>query len=363
MSKNIEKIEGFLNQIKNKENNLYFFAIDTKGNPSGSVAHMYETVRLLIELGYNAHVIHDKEDYSGVESWLGEEYGDIPHKLTKDIEVSPADMIIVPELFANVIEQLGKYNCKKLVFAQSYSYIFELLKIGTTWNYDYGFEDVLTTSEAQAEYIQKHFPNIKTHVIPVSIPEYFSEYDLPQKPTVGVMARDQSDVSRIIKSFYLQYPMYKWVTFKDLRGLPKQQFAEEVKQNCLSVWVDDIAGFGTFPLESMKCGVPVIGTVPDMLPEWMITQTEEGVTLRDNGVWTDNKLNLPELISEFIRLWLEDSIPVELYKEMEKMKGEYTSEKQKTAVEAVFGKLSEDRISEIENALKEIKLKEENEQE
>jgi hypothetical protein len=362
MSKNVEKIEGFLNQIKNKENNLYFFAIDTKGNPSGALAHMYETVRLLNEVGYNAHVIHDKEDYTGVAEWLGEEYGEISHKLTKDIEVSPADVIVVPELFANVIEQLGKYNCKKLVFAQSYSYIFELLKIGTTWNYDYGFEDVLTTSETQADYIKKHFPNIRTHVIPVSVPEYFNKYDFPQKPTVGIMARDQSDVSRVIKSFYLQYPMYKWITFKDLRGLSKDKFAEEVKQNCLSVWVDSDSAFGTFPLESMKCGVPVIGIVPDMIPEWMVKETEEGLTLRDNGVWTDNKLNLPELISEFIRLWLEDSIPEVIYDEMAFVEDKYTSKDQKKAIEKVFAQLSSDRISEIENALKETKLKEEDEQ-
>jgi hypothetical protein len=60
----------------------------------------------------------------------------------------------------------------------------------------------------------------------------------------------------------------KFITFKELRGIPKAQFAEELGKSCLAVWIDDQAGFGTFPLEAMQSGTPVIGKIPNMVPEW-----------------------------------------------------------------------------------------------
>lgn len=358
---NAEKIEEIIKDLKDKNFNIYFFTIDTKGNPTGGVANVYEHVKMLGELGFNAHILHDKEEYTSVESWLGEEFAALSHKSTKELNVQPSDMIVVPEVYPNVMEQLAKFPCKKVVFSQSYSYIFELLGIGRTWNYDYKFTDVITTTEAQAEYIRNHFININTSVVAPSVPDYFQKTNVPKKPIVGIMAREQSDVLNIVKSFYLQYPMYKWVTFKDLRGLPKETFAKEIEQNCLSVWVDQPSSFGTFPIESMSVGTPVMGIIPNMVPEWMVEvkEGEEGPSIIDNGIWTDNILNLPNLISEYMKLWLEDSIPPVLYENMDKVVGRYSTEKQKEQIKTVYEGLVSRRIEEFNNALENEKKEDE----
>jgi glycosyltransferase involved in cell wall biosynthesis len=358
---NVKRIEEIITSLEEKNFNIYFFTIDTKGNPTAGVANVYEHVKLLGELGYNAHILQEKEDYTGVEGWLGEEYSSLSHRLTKDLTVEPSDIIVVPEVYANVMEQLAKYPCKKVVLSQSYSYIFELLNIGKSWHYDFKFNDVITTTNAQAEYISRHFPNINTHVVAPSIPAYFNKPEGLKIPVIGIMTREQKDVLNIIKSFYLQYPMYKWVTFKDLRGIPREQFAEELKSHCLSVWVDDSSSFGTFPLESMQCGTPVIGKIPDMVPEWMVTPAteEKGVALKDNGVWTDNILNIPNLIAEFMRLWLEDSVPQVILDEMDNTGNTYTVEAQKKQMEEVYGSFVAERIKEYNNALEIEKAKEE----
>lgn len=357
---NVKKIEEIIGKLENKEFNIYFFVIDTKGTPTAGVANVYEHVKMLGELGYNAHILQEKDDYVGVESWLGEEYSSLSHKITTDIMVEPQDVIVVPEVFANIMDQLSKHACKKVVFAQSYSYIFELLSIGASWHYDYKFNDVITTTQAQAEYIKNHFPNIKTHIVAPGIPEYFKKPEKLKLPVVGIMAREHTDVLNIIKSFYLQFPMYKWVTFKDLRGLPRETLAEEIKSHCLSVWVDAKSAFGTFPLESMQCGTPVLGKIPDMIPEWMLTPGEDdkGPSLRDNGIWTDNLLNFPNLIAEYMRLWLEDSVPEVIYQEMDATANTYTPATQKAQVEAVYNTLLVDRVEEFNNALKNEKSKE-----
>ena len=353
------KLETVLNGLKNKESNFYFFTLDTKGNPTAGVANIYEHVKVLTELGYKAHILHEKNDYRlkgdeegmGIADWLGEEYAELSHVSIEgqELQVKPSDFMFIPEIFASVMEQVKNMSCKKIVFAQSPEYMFEVLPIGRRWTIDYGFNDVITTSDRVAEHIKNHFPDINAHVIPVSIPEYFKPSDKPKKPIVTLVARNQSDVIKITKSFYLQYPLYKWVTFKELRGLPRKQFAQELSESFLSVWVDDLSGFGTFPIEAMECNTPVIGKMPNILPEWMETKDEDGnPILRDNGIWTNTTQNIPELIGRYLKLYLEDSEPAEILENMEKTRGTYTSDVQRDKIEVVYGNLMRNRISEIE---------------
>lgn len=355
----IKKIDELIGKLDSKDFNLYFFVLDTKGNPVAGVANIYEHVKVLNELGYKAHILHEKNDYeikgnelsTGIEDWMGEEYANLSHISIQDqkLNVSPEDFIFIPEIFSNMMDQIKNFPCKKVVFAQSPAYMFELLPIGKRWNRDFGFNELITTSETQAEYISNHFPQMTSHVVPVSIPSYFKPSNKPQKPIISILTRDNSDTIKIAKSFYLQYPMYKWVTFKDMRGMSRTEFARTLKESCLAVWVDDRAGFGTFPVEAMECGVPVIAKIPDMIPEWMVTKNEEGKdVIKDNGVWTNTTQNIPELIATFMKLYLEDNIPSELTDSMKSSVGKYTPENHKTIIEKVYGDLVGNRKVEFE---------------
>ena len=66
--------------INKKESNIYFFVLDTKGNPSGSLAYIYNLALLLHNEGYKVSMLYqEQEEFVGVESWLGEKYASIPH--------------------------------------------------------------------------------------------------------------------------------------------------------------------------------------------------------------------------------------------------------------------------------------------
>jgi DNA topoisomerase IA len=67
----------------------------------------------------------------------------------------------------------------------------------------------------------------------------------------------------------------------------------------------------------MKKGVPIIGLVPNLTPEWM---TE------DNGIWINNQNMIVDVIADFVQNWLEDNINPELYTEMEKTIEKYTNQ-------------------------------------
>lgn len=360
MDENIKKATELAKQaidkIENKDFSIYFFTLDTKGNPTAGVANIYEHVKILTELGYNACILHEKNDYFGVGAWLGSEYAKLPHKSieNQDLNVTASDFLVIPEVFSNVMQQTSKFPCKRIILCQSYDYILELLNIGMSWVF-YGIEDVITTSPKISAYVKSLFPNIRTWEIPVSIPAYFVDKKKPKKPLIAIHTRDQKDALKIIKTFYLQNPIYKWVSFTDMRGMARKAFAETLEQACLSVWVDDISSFGTFPLESIKCGVPVIGKIPNMIPEWMETVDENGnVNVRDNGVWTSNILNIPNLISEYMKLWLEDNVPAEIIEGMEKMGEFYTEENQKNKVNEIYSVFFTNRIEEINKKLEAI---------
>jgi hypothetical protein len=369
MEEQKKQIESTLQNLNDKTFNLYFFTLDTKGNPTAGIANIYEHVKLLNELGYNASILHEKNDYKlraneegqGIAEWLGEEYAELPHFSIEgqQLNVGPADFIIIPEIFSNIMDQVKDFPCRKVVISQSYDYLLELLPIGKRWNVDYGFNDVITTSVKQAQYLSNIFPGINLHLVPVSIPTYFKPSEKPKIPVVALHTRNQSDASKIAKAFYLQFPMYKWITFKELRGLPRQEFAEELGKCALAVWIDDTAGFGTFPLEAFESNTTVIGKIPNMVPEWMETNDEDGNNIiKNNGVWTNTTLNIPELIATYLKVWLEDSVPTELSQAIESSKGQYTSEKQLTAITEVYGGLIANRVAELNNMLNSIKQQE-----
>jgi hypothetical protein len=365
---NEEQINSVISRLESKDFGIYFFTLDTKGNPVAGVANIYEHVKVLNELGYKAYILHEKNEYkkigdeneNGLSDWLGEEYANLPHVSIESgaLNVGPQDFLIIPEVFATIMQQkeVRQLPCKKLVFSQSPEYIFELLPLGRRWT-DFGFNDVITTSDRQAEYLKSLFPSINTHVVPVAISSAFKPSSKPKLPIVGIHARNQNDVTKITKSFYLQYPVYKWLTFKDLRGMSKSKFAEELSKCCLAIWVDDVAGFGTFPLEAIECDTPVIGKIPNMVPEWMETNDEGGNSaLKYNGLWTNSTLNIPELISTYMKVWLEDSVPQELIDGMNETKGIYSEENQKLKIREVYNSLIQNRADEFKNIINAIQV-------
>jgi len=352
----IKKITDAIERLDNKNFGLYFFTLDTKGNPTAGIANIYEHVKVLNNLGYKANILHEKDDYHGVQDWLGEEYTKLPHVSieSQGLSITATDFIIIPEIFAGLMDQVKGLPSKKIVFSQSYNSVLDMLPIGKRWA-DYGFFDVITTSNKQATYLGHLFPNLKTHVVPVSIPDYFKPTKLMKEPTIAISSRDQSDALKIVKSFYLQYPTYKWVTFKDLRGLPRKTFAEELGKSCLGIWVDDNAGYGTFPLEAIECDTPVIGKIPTLVPEWMEAPSENNtneITITNNGVWTNNFLNIPELIATYMKVWLEDSVPEDLLSGMKTIKGVHSEENQVAKIKEIYGGIITNRKEEFEAMLK-----------
>jgi hypothetical protein len=305
----ISKIKTSIDNLKEKKSRIYFLVQDTKGNAKASMAYIYRLALTLKNNGYNAIILHEKVDYTGVSTWLGEEYMEnLPHKPIEgeNLEVSPEDLIVIPELFGFVMSQLTKMPCGKIVLCQAYDHILETLQPGATWT-QLGFLKCITTSDYQKDFVEGLMRNMSFDILPPYISDSFEKQILPPNPIIAIHSREQRESINIIKSFYIKFPQYRWVTFRDMRGLSEQEFASVLKDSFLSVWIDETSSYGTFPLESMKVGVPVIGLTPNLVPTWMN---------ENNGVWVNNKIQILDFIADFLQNWLEDNVKQDLYTEM-----------------------------------------------
>lgn len=342
---NHEKLEMSINRMKEKLSRIYFMVQDTKGNAKASVRYIYQMALTLKRNGYNAIILHEKPEYFGVSSWLGEEYmTELGHRAIEgtSLEISPDDLIIIPEIYGFVMDQITKLPCGKIVLSQAFDHMFETLQPGQSWT-QLGFYKCITTSEKQKELIQSVMRNVTVDVVEPYISDVFQKNEYPPKTIINIHTRDQRDTANLIKSFYVKFPQYRWITFRDLRGLSENEFAEAMKDSFISVWIDQTSSFGTFPLESMKMGIPVLGLVPDIVPSWMN---------EDNGLWVNNKTIIVDVLSDFIQNWLEDNLNPELFERMD-VTIESISNKEKFENEtlSLFGDIFEKRITSFEDQL------------
>jgi glycosyltransferase involved in cell wall biosynthesis len=343
----ISKLEKSIEILKDKKQRIYFMVLDTKGNAKASIAMIYRTANVLFNEGYNVSILHEKNDYVGVSGWLGDEYMKLPHKSleNQNLEISPEDFLIIPEIFGYVMPQVSKLPCAKIVFSQAYDHIMETLQPGESWS-QLGFTKCITTSENQRKYLDSIMKGVSFDIVEPVISESFTKQLLPPKPIFAIHTRDQRDTANFIKTFYVKYPQYRWVTFRDMRGLSEKEFANALSECFCSVWMDPTSSFGTFPLESMKCGVPVIGLAPSMTSEWMN---------EDNGIWVGNRNQVLDVMVEFLHNWLEDNIADKLYEGMEKTASQFSNMENFTkSIKSLFERYTVTRLGNFQEQLNKL---------
>ena len=368
----IERIENEISKLKTKDFTLYFFTIDSKNVPSGSIVYTYELALALHKLGYKVTMLYqlqnemnekqkmkliekgnynpmDDNVFCGVGDWMGKEYADLPHlNIAKKNAwaASPADFLFIPEAFASLMSQTYVYKlpCQRFVLLYNFDYVTDMIPFGSGW-INFGIRDCIATSDLQAKLIQDVMPYVKTKILNPYIPEYFRKPVKPKKLIVNVISKRQSDVKKLMKTFYWKYPVYKFVAFKDLRGMAREHYADALKEGAITVWIDTETPFGFGALEAMRCNNVVVGKIPENTLEWMVDENDE---LRDNVIWFDNMTEVPDLLADAVGSWMQDEIPQLLYDEMDKTNKMYTKKEWDENVEKLITEIVDTRINEFE---------------
>ena len=361
--KALKRVQAEIKKIDKKENNVFFFILDTKGNPSGSLEYIYKLAMIAKNDGYKVAMLYqsaDKDDkFVGVKDWLGEDYANIPHYdiASDDVEITPSDILFIPEIFANVMNQTKKLPCKRIAILQNYDYLVEQMPFAAQWG-DFGILDAITNTEHNAELLKDIFPYVKTKVITPYIDKMFGTTIQPKKMIVNIVASNQEDINRIIKPFYWKYPSFKWVSFRDLRGFSKEQFAESLRDAAITIWVDDKTSFGYSALEAMKSGSIVIAKIPEEPLKWMNEDSEDKVgKLRNCCIWFDDFHEVQRAIASVVRSWITDKVPSTLFDEAKKVNELYPFETTQKEFSEYLNGVVENRKKEMEQLVNVVESK------
>lgn len=344
---NIEKLESALGRLNNNESIVYFLTYDSKNNPRAGIKYIYDLALTLNNNGIKSKILVEDNTYTGVSHWLGDKYKSIPVVSIKDdnVELKIDDVLVVPEYYSNVLQQVSNVKCVKVMLVQQKEYIFETLPIGSRWS-DYGFDRVITTTEESKKYILEFFPESLVHIIPPIIGDNFYPSKLPRKPHVAISCRDRSIHRKLISEFYLKYPHLRWITFRDMVQMSYDEFSDTLRECMVSLWVDNESTFGTFPLESMKCGIPVIGKIPNTDPDW----------IGENGMWSYDLNKIVDILGTFITAWLEGSeLEDEVKIKMNETLLPYTTSVTEEVIKNVFTSFKNKRVESIQKALEKLK--------
>ena len=349
-----ERILNEIEKIDTKKNQIFFFVIDTKGNPSGSLEYIYKLAYIINENGYDVTMLYQvgkDEEFVGVKDWLGEKYANLPHSSIDDgsVNVSPSDILFIPEIYANVMVQTKKLPCKRVAILQNYDYLVEQMPFSVQWG-DLNILDCITNTVGNEKLIKDIFPYVKTKVITPYIDEMFGQTSEPKKMIINIVARDQSDINKIVKPFYWKYPVYKWVSFRDLRGLSKQEFSNALREAEMTIWVDTDSSFGYTPLEAMKSGNIVIAKMCEKELPWIY----DGENYNDSCIWFGSFNDAHKIIASVIRSIITDVVPEKVNEDAKKVVSEYTKERTEKEIIDYITDLISKRRTEIESLLNKL---------
>jgi len=116
-----------------------------------------------------------------------------------------------------------------------------------------------------------------------------------------------------------------------------------LKTSAFALYTDEVAGFGTLPLEAMACGTHVIGWTPFGSKEYVN---------ENNGFWAVNGdvFQLAELIGMALDRYFSGALDAqEVAEEYEKTLSEYTVTKEVESVLNIYKEIKNERIEELKN--------------
>lgn len=351
--------QKIVSEIQNGESQYYFYVPSASKHANAGVAYIYDLVKTLINNEFDAKIVHEK-DYI-IPEWMGEDYKKIPHCGFDKMKAS--DFLFIPELYIHpFLKDMEKANvklpCDVVIVSQVYDFIYHSMDLGYEWasfrhKFGVSLRNVITTSDNQKKYIEQSMRGMNIHVVNPLIHSEFKPSSTPAKPFVMIVSRVKEEGEKLVKEFWNAFPHYRWIPFKLVNNVPRKQFASDVSECCVAVWIDNISSFGTFPLECMKSNVPVIGTIPSMLPEWMVEKQNidgyDRLMFLDNGVWVTSKFDVLQSLRTFLDAWITQILGSEIYEEMQKTANKYTFGKYSEQVLSAIKFINEDRIAYLQH--------------
>ncbi len=240
--------------------NIYYMAPDSN-TPSWGQGIIYHHVLALNQLGYKATILHEKENFK-IE-WL-----DIKVPIlfwSKSFSLSPTDILVVPEVAVN-FKGLKKLKCRKILFVQASSFLFEMMPDDET-HLSLGFESAIGIMPHMMPIIEQ-FTCLYADMIPPFVAPYFlKEHRLLNEREKLILVfpkfyqQDFGIVKRVISDRLKSFnPTGLTSIFKSkwkliiLKGKTHKEVAELMKKATFFIATNTFESFNASCVEAMAAG-------------------------------------------------------------------------------------------------------------
>ena len=241
---------------------IYYYCPNLN-HPSGGMGVLFKQAKILADNGYDVTLLYEGQETFN-PTWMEFSIEHIPKVRINHLDsfkINAEDLLVIPEGFGNLIDSTKNMKCKRTVLAQSWIYIYTSMPRAKSWK-ESGIERVISVSQGITEYIEKHMPGIEVDQYKQSIsPIFKSNLDKEFKVCHSSSRSNtqQMNTLNLINIIKSGDKKLKNVQFIELKGMSKQQFASELANCAFCLYTDEIAGFGTLPLEAMACNTHVVG--------------------------------------------------------------------------------------------------------
>jgi len=229
---------------------VYYYCPDVSVRSAG-IRTIYRHVGHLVRNGLKAAVLHHE---------AGFRMPDVPEVpvryIVPALSVERSDVLVFPEGYANIMQQLKDMPMRKVVFCQNWSYVF---RAGTGWK-GYGIERVLAFPQETAKWLEWCM-GLPTHAIDAAIRSdlYFHE-PKEKKPQVMLIKRKQGNAEQLVRALRCRDPAYvERIRWLPVDNLSEEDYAREVRRSTVFLNLSMFEGLQTSSLEAMRCGTLVAG--------------------------------------------------------------------------------------------------------
>ena len=232
---------------------IFYFCPDFP-QPSGGIKTIYRHVCRLVELGYDAAVVHQKRDFRA--RWHGYQapiigLDDQPH-------FGADDLWVLPEVMADFARQTERFAGRRILLALSWDPTYTRLKPGERWQ-DLGINRIIAKSPTVQRFL-KWSMDLDTVLIPDYIPPtlYYSEPS-KKKQTISYLTRKDA-TGRWLRGIFIRKKVsatpWAWIP---LHNLDEAAYAQQLRESAIYLPTTLQEGMHVSVIEAMACGCLVVG--------------------------------------------------------------------------------------------------------
>lgn len=232
---------------------VFYDCPDWEDEPSGGILCIYRHVEMLSRAGIDACVLHGTPGHragwfahQAPIRWRGAGAGP-----------APGDVLVLPEIATDRMRETAGAPYRRIVFAQSWMYVFGSLPPGEDWR-SWGIGRALAVSRYVQRFLAQSM-GLPSDVVHPPVDTALFRPGAKRLQIACMPRKNRRDLRQIEGIFRARFPAHAAVPFVPIDGVAHARVAEILAESALFLATGYPEGFSLPPLEAMACGCLVVG--------------------------------------------------------------------------------------------------------